>query len=286
MEEDQNNLIRFRYETDEINKMDLSVFVKSLNGIYESYETFMSQPKYKVLPPHSLKIVEIRHKCIEIDLLSVACNVAPVLTTENIHTGIEFLKRLYELTKFFSSVFKDINNEKNVIPPTLQESQQLRDIIAPVANGQAKQFNGSSINGDVYNYNINIHINGEDAPNMMANIEEHIKSIEKEHTLQLDRVLLTIHQARNSSENSGDKSIVNEISKQAVKTTFESSSIKNQMLHPLSGNPFDQKYLVDILVSYKNNKPTEYRILKLREVIPLKNADSTKQIEFDFDDKQ
>lgn len=283
MEEEQNNLIRFRYETDEINKMDLSVFVKSLNGIYESYETFMSQPKYKVLPPHSLKIVEIRHKCIEIDLLSVACNVAPVLTTENIHTGIEFLKRLYELTKFFSSVFKDINNEKNVIPPTLQESQQLRDIIAPVANGQAKQFNGVTINGDV---NINVYVNNTDAPNMMANIEEHIKSIEEEHTLQRDGVLLTIHQARNSSENSGDKSIVNEISKQAVKTTFESSSIKNQMLHPLSGNPFDQKYLVDILVSYKNNKPIEYRIIKLREVIPLKNADSTKQIEFDFDDKQ
>ena len=283
MEEEQNNLIRFRYETDEINKMDLSVFVKSLNGIYESYETFMSQPKYKVLPPHSLKIVEIRHKCIEIDLLSVACNVAPVLTTENIHTGIEFLKRLYELTKFFSSVFKDINNEKNVIPPTLQESQQLRDIIAPVANGQAKQYNGVTINGDV---NINVYVNNTDAPNMMANIEEHIKSIEEEHTLQRDGVLLTIHQARNSSENSGDKSIVNEISKQAVKTTFESSSIKNQMLHPLSGNPFDQKYLVDILVSYKNNKPIEYRIIKLREVIPLKNADSTKQIEFDFDDKQ
>lgn len=275
MEEEQNNLIRFRYETDEINKMDLSVFVKSLNGIYESYETFMSQPKYKVLPPHSLKIVEIRHKCIEIDLLSVACNVVPILTTENIHTGIEFLKRLYELTKFFSSVFKDINNERNVIPPTLQESQQFCDIIAPVANGQAKQFNGVTINGDV---NINVYVNNTDAPNMMANIEE--------HTLQRDGVLLTIHQARNSSENSGDKSIVNEISKQAVKTTFESSSIKNQMLHPLSGNPFDQKYLVDILVSYKNNKPTEYRILKLREVIPLKNAGSTKQIEFDFDDNQ
>lgn len=283
MEEEQNNLIRFRYETDEINKMDLSVFVKSLNGIYESYETFMSQPKYKVLPPHSLKIVEIRHKCIEIDLLSVACNVVPILTTENIHTGIEFLKRLYELTKFFSSVFKDINNERNVIPPTLQESQQFCDIIAPVANGQAKQFNGVTINGDV---NINVYVNNTDAPNMMANIEEHIKSIEEEHTLQRDGVLLTIHQARNSSENSGDKSIVNEISKQAVKTTFESSSIKNQMLHPLSGNPFDQKYLVDILVSYKNNKPTEYRILKLREVIPLKNAGSTKQIEFDFDDNQ
>ena len=255
MEEEQNNLIRFRYETDEINKMDLSVFVKSLNGIYESYETFMSQPKYKVLPPHSLKIVEIRHKCIEIDLLSVACNVVPILTTENIHTGIEFLKRLYELTKFFSSVFKDINNERNVIPPTLQESQQFCDIIAPVANGQAKQFNGVTINGDV---NINVYVNNTDAPNMMANIEEHIKSIEEEHTLQRDGVLLTIHQARNSSENSGDKSIVNEISKQAVKTTFESSSIKNQMLHPLSGNPFDQKYLVDILVSYKNNKPIEY----------------------------
>ena len=69
MVEEKNDLIRFRYETDDDNKMDLSVFVESLNGISDGYKTFLSKTEYKDIP-QSLKIVEIRHKCIEIDLLS------------------------------------------------------------------------------------------------------------------------------------------------------------------------------------------------------------------------
>ncbi len=278
MEKEQNDLIRFRYETDDDNKMDLSVFVESLNGISDSYKTFLSKTEYKDIP-QSLKIVEIRHKCIEIDLQSIAQNIAPVLLTENLNTGIEFFKRLYECCKFFYSLIKD----KDVQPPSLQESQQIKKIIKPIANGQAKQFNGCIINGDI---NININIDNTSASKMDANIDDHIKTIETESSSTHEKVLLTIHQARNSTENSGDKSIVSEISKSAVKTTFESPHVKNQMLHPSSGNPFDQKYLVDINVTYKNNKPVEYRIFKLWEIIPMTNTDINQQTEFDFEDNQ
>ena len=57
------------------------------------------------------------------------------------------------------------------------------------------------------------------------------------------------------------------------------------MLHPSSGNPFDQKYLVDINVTYKNNKPIEYRIFKLWEIIPVENSSIDVQTELDFEDK-
>ena len=123
------------------------------------------------------------------------------------------------------------------------------------------------------------------ASKMDANIDDYIKSIETESSDTHEKVLLTIHQARNSTENSGDKSIVSEISKSAVKTTFESPYVKNQMLHPSSGNPFDQKYLVDINVTYKNNKPIEYRIFKLWEIIPVENSSIDVQTELDFEDK-
>ena len=50
MVEEKNDLIRFRYETDDDNKMDLSVFVESLNGISEVIKLFYQKQNIKIFP--------------------------------------------------------------------------------------------------------------------------------------------------------------------------------------------------------------------------------------------
>lgn len=268
---ENKNLFRIRYEIDDDVKMDLSVFSKSLSALADSYSDFASS-RTDICPiPSTLKISDVRRKCIEIDLFPQLASVA-LAGVEAINNTVDFIEHLKNLWNFF-------RGKQNVPTPTLKQSQNFRDIIEPVACGQSSQFNGCTFNGAVI-----INANPQTASEMSARAYDHMMQLNRSAEVYRERVLLNIFQARDSAVNKGDRAIIREIYPKAVKTTFESPWIKNKMLHPRDGNIFDKKYLVDVSIVYKSGKPKEYRVCKIHESITTVHADTEdEQEEFDFD---
>lgn len=250
----ETELFRIQYEIDENVKMDLSVFAKSLNALADSYLDFANS-RTEIYPiPSKLKIADVRHKCIEIDLFPQLMAVAAV-GADAISNTLDFIEHLKNIWNFF-------RGKQSSFVPTLKQSQSFKDIVAPVAQGQSIQFNGCTFNGNVV-----ITADTQTANEMISRADDHISQLNLSSEKYRERVLLNIFQARDSSSNKGDRAIVSEIYPKPVKTTFESPFVKNQILHPKDGNIFDKKYLVDIGIVYKNGKPKEYRVSKIHESI-------------------
>lgn len=266
----EDELFRIRYEIDDNVKMDLSVFSRSLSAFADSYSDFANSRRDICPVLSTLKISDVRRKCIEIELFPqlAATAIACIEAINNTSDFIEYLKNLWA---FFSG-------RQNATTPTLRQSQNFKDIIGPVAQGQSSQFNGCTFNGTVV-----FNVTPQTASVMSARADDYIAQLNQSTSVLRERVLLNIFQARDSTSNKGDRAIVNEISPKPIKTTFDTPFIKNQILHPVDGNIFDKKYLVDVSVTHKNNKPREYRVLRIHEAIATARSTFSTEQEFDFE---
>lgn len=267
---EETNLFRIRYEIDDNVKMDLSTFSKSLSAFADTYSDFANNRRNICPIPSSLKILDVRRKCIEIDLFPQLA-AAAIAGMEIVNNTSDFIEHLKNLWAFFSGRI-------NSTTPTLRQSQNFKDIIAPVAQGQSSQFNGCTFNGTVI-----LNTTPQTANQMISRADDYINQLNESTSALRERVLLNIFQARDSASNKGDRAIVSEIYQKPVKTTFESHFIKNQILHPADGNIFDKKYLVDISIKYKNGKPREYRVLRIHDAIATARIESSLDQELDFD---
>jgi hypothetical protein len=120
---------------------------------------------------------------------------------------------------------------------------------------------------------INITIDNQDA-NAMQNIAdkkmEEITAKESEFDCIKNDVIFTFSKADTEGENKNtDKGFIYSICDKAITTTYESDSIKQQMLGIDDKNPFSYEYLVDVKVIFnaQTKKPSFYKILKYSTVV-------------------
>ena len=77
--------------------------------------------------------------------------------------------------------------------------------------------------------------------------------------------LLTLHQVRGDSKSrSGDRGIIESISKAPVKLLFSSEDIKKGILDSPE-NPFQRVFVVDVDVKTVDGKPALYKVLALKD---------------------
>lgn len=83
------------------------------------------------------------------------------------------------------------------------------------------------------------------------------------------RVVMGIYQLRSDMNvNTGNKAVIDSISKNKVGLFFESDELKLEVLAS-ERNPINYAYVVDVSVQRLENRIVAYKVLKLHEVIEL-----------------
>lgn len=167
------------------------------------------------------------------------------------------------------SFIENLNKWKKILTSTEQEN--LKDI----DKADIKIFNGivnvvSSPNSNI-NISINNYYNGsnfsldyEQASLIKKNIPLYTsnsqENLEYKNSEVISNALIYFVQTNIKSEKA-NIAICEKVSKRPIKTIFDNDEIKKEILE----NPYNDNFIVDIEVQYRENKPALYTILKLKE---------------------
>lgn len=204
-----------------------------------------------------LFIKEVRSGSIVVELVSQTLGTLPLFWEGGSLT--EWVKQTKEILDWLIGL-----REKPPKELSKQDLQQWHSIIEPVAKDSGCQMNISvSDNGQV----INQFIFGSQDANVAQN---NIKRLISERDTPIDHIhrkkVMTWNQAKfDSQSNTGDKAIIEDITKKAIKVIFDNAVEKKNML--ASDDRFSKPwhelaYVVDVAIQTINGEPKMYTILK------------------------
>lgn len=178
-----------------------------------------------------------------------------------------FTQDFAALTAFCESVFGIIRFCKGLISAVdaqidKKDAQDAVKLLEPVAQdgvGSLTISHCQGVNVVVNQYNVNseeANAGQNRLKNLIANAKAEIMGLHREQ-------LFYFYQARDvGGSPSGDKGIVEAISRKPVKTIFSSEDVKEKLLHePL----FTKAYVVDVEVQTIGDQPKLYKILRVIE---------------------
>jgi hypothetical protein len=156
---------------------------------------------------------------------------------------------------------------KTESPPkqiTKNDLKQWHSIVEPVARDNGSQLNFSvSDNGRVINQ---FFINSQDANVAQNNIKRHLEHLENPSDHAHRRKVMYWYQTKfDTTSHTGDKAIIEDISKRPVKVIFDNNAVKTAMV---SGDDRFQKpwqklaYVVDVEVQTIAGEPKIYTVLR------------------------
>ncbi len=239
--------------------IELVDLTKSLFSIASQFTTYVQKNgQFKEEREAKLFVKEIKSGSVIVELIELA-TIGMIPFMENFNTILDF-------TKYIKTTFTYLLNgegEKPELQPT--DYKELSAIVNPVAKDKASQINFSTtINGNV---TLNFHLDSTKS-NAIQNIVKRELDQLKLPAQQDDiheKVVLTWFQARgNIKSKTGNKAVIEEISKKEMNVLFEDDKLKEQMLHS-DINPFTTAFIVDVKILNVNDKPAIYKILRLHE---------------------
>lgn len=143
--------------------------------------------------------------------------------------------------------------------PSKKSMENLIEILEPVAKdpGSSLEVGAINVNG---NGNV-IHqyvISSKDSSAAQNNIRHAILEMTPSTTGERKNVVMYWSQARNDKQaKSGDKVVIESISRSAVKVVFSSDGLKKRMLFDVA-HPFEKAFIVDVFVETITDKPVLY----------------------------
>lgn len=118
------------------------------------------------------------------------------------------------------------------------------------------------INGNVH---LEVNLGSLEANAAQNQIRREIIELESPTSQPHEKVLLYWHQAKSDPKsNTGDRGIIESISKTPVKVIFDSEQLKVDILLN-DENPLKSAYIVDAVVETINGRPALYKITHLHE---------------------
>ncbi len=256
MEIDYNNKLEITIKNEK--PVVLTDLTLSLLGVSQQFHKFIESettPDYKI--GSELLIKEVRSGSIVVELIAQAMPILPLVWTGGALS--EWVKQAQAIVSWLlgklDSPPKDVS--KN-------DLKQWNSILEPVAKDNASQLNFTvSDNSTVINQFI---INSQEANAAQNRIQREIEQYdEPEEHIQKRRVMVWYQTKFDSESHTGDKAIIESISKRAVKVIFENNAVKESILkgNANSSKPWHQlAYIVDVEVQYINNEPKVYTVLR------------------------
>jgi hypothetical protein len=233
----------------------------ALLGVSQQFERFVeSETNEQHQIGSELYIKEVRSGSIIVELITVAAPVVPLLWTGgSLKEWVDYAKSTVE---WLTGKLKDPPKEV-----TKQDLKQWKNILEPVAKDGGSQMNFSVSDGGVVinQYFVN-SVQANAAQNRIARELERLE--EPDDHVQRKRIM-TWHQTRFVDDSpTGDKALIESISRQPVKVLFENNAVKKAMLNgdPRFGKPWHElAYVVDVRVQTINGVPKAYTILDFHD---------------------
>lgn len=151
---------------------------------------------------------------------------------------------------------------QSVSPGSVVTAENLSRIVEPVAKDSGSQINIGTL---VAEAGSNVTINYADANLVQNTARRYIANQKRAGSGIQSKVLMHWYQARGDSRsNVGDRAVIESITSKPIKTVCATEALKSKMV--LSEvNPFQEAFLVDVVVDTVNDKPAMYKIIELHE---------------------
>jgi hypothetical protein len=235
----------------------LTDLTMALLGVGQQFERFIENETTEQSQTGSeLFVKEVRSGSIIIELVAQVLPVAPLLWQGG---------SLDEWVNHAKAVIEWLNG-KLAQPPkevTKQDLKQWNNILEPVAKDHGSQMNFSvSSGGKVINQ---FFINSDQANAAQNAIRREIGNLEEpdDHS-QKKRVMVWYQTKFDDSSQTGNKAVIESISKLPVKVIFENNAVKKAMLagEPRYKKPWHElAYIVDVRVQTVQGIPKVYTII-------------------------
>jgi len=235
----------------------LTDLTMALLGVGQQFEKFIeNETNEQNATSSELFIKDVRSGSIVVELIAQAIPVVPLLWQGG---------SLLEWVNHAKSVVEWLNG-KLASPPkdlTKQDLRQWSNILEPVAKDHGSQLNFTVSNGgQVINQ---IFISSEQANAAQNRIKREIGRLEEpdDHT-QRKRVMVWYQSKFDAASSTGDKAVIESISKTPVKVIFENNAVKKAMLAGDSRYAkqwHELAYIVDVKVQTVQDVPKVYTII-------------------------
>lgn len=235
----------------------LTDLTMALLGVAQQYEKFIeNETNEQHHAGTELYIKEVRSGSIIVELIAQAIPVVPLLWTGG--SLLEWADHARDIVLWLSG--KQENPPKDV---TKQDLKQWHNILEPVAKDQGSQMNISvSDGGKVIQQ---IFINSEQANVAQNGIRRQIDQMnEPDDHIQKMRIMFWYQTKFDEQSPTGDKAVIESISKTPLKVVFENSAVKKAMLagDARYSKPWHElAYLVDVRVQTVQGVPKVYTII-------------------------
>ena len=263
-----NGLLTFRFENKSpVALDDLSL---SLNALAQSYEDYLAATG-KSPPVEGVKLYvhDLRTGSVIAVLKAIADQGRLLFGEHGVVTALQstfdhadtiagFLGNIDDVVKFF------LGTEEGKPEPTRKEAEQMIRFLEPVAKDSGSQVIMQFL-GPTHIGVINNRYDSQQANAVQNSARRYLGPTLPTNQIMHDE-LLTLHQVRGDTKSkTGDKGVIESISKAPVKLWFTSEQIKKDILES-PDNPFQQIFVVDVEVKTADRKPALYKVLALKGV--------------------
>lgn len=239
----------------------LTDLTMALLGVGQQFERFIENETTEQHQTGSeLFIKEVRSGSIIVELVAQAIPVVPLLWQGG---------SIVEWTGYAKSVIEWLNGKLDKPPKdvTKQDLKQWSNILGPVAKDHGSQLNFTvSSGGQVVNQ---FFINSEQANAAQNAIRREIGLLDvpDDHT-QRKRVMTWYQTKFDDTSQTGNKAVIESISKSPIKVIFENNAVKKALTagDPRFNKPWNElAYIVDVKVQTVQGVPKVYTVINYYE---------------------
>lgn len=245
--------------------IEINDFTSSLNSLGRLYSSFVKRSGEALDSRQAKLYVETVQEGSIVILLQDLVLSSIIPFADNINTIFEFVSFIIKVKDYFllgkgdkpQLSIQDCNDFNNIFAITAGDNKGITDI------GVVDRSNNKYIYTNcTFNY-----LECNSGQNQMQKEIVYLKS-EVPLNMTYKRVLMKVEQMRtNMNKDSGNKAIVDCISKKALPVLFQNDSLKNVILKET--NPAKTAYFVDIEVQTISGKTVAYKVLELHDTVPL-----------------
>lgn len=256
MEIDFNNKLEITIKNEKpVILTDLTLSLLGVSSQFQSFIETETNDDYKA--GTELFIKEVRSGSIVIELISQTLPIVPLIWKGG---------PLSEWVNHAQAIVGWLLGKLEKPPKDIAKNdlKQWNSILEPVAKDKASQLNFTvSDGGKVINQ---IFINLQEANAAQNKIQREIENLEdpNEH-IQKRKVMIWNQTKFDLESHTGDKAVIESITKKPIKVIFENNLVKESMLKgdDKSSKPWHQlAYIVDVEVQTVNDVPKVYTVLR------------------------
>lgn len=246
--------------------VEINEFTASLNAVGDLYCSFVRENGgCDEQAQAKLYVEKITEGSIMVYLSElVSANLIPFV--ENANTIIDFATFLKTVFEYY---IHGIGNKPEI---TIQECRDFGNMLSVVAGDNKGEMEiGAVVKGSNNNILVGCTLNytdGNAGQNTFKKEEERLRSVAPQSKIYLRQLMVVDQMRRDMTKDSGNKAMVDGISKKKLPVLFQTDELKKEILNS-DCNPVKKAFFVDVEVQTANGKMVAYKVIALHDIIDI-----------------